>query len=293
MSTTSLQDVKTPNFWQSLLAEFLGTFLLVLVACGSCAKFDPKLPTDVVQIALGFGFSVATIVWAIAHVSGGHINPAVTVGFLLTRKISLLRAILYIVVQTGGAIGGAGFLKAVSVNGTNDALGNTIPAPGVTQDQVFLIELAISFVLVFTVFATCDSLRTGIGGSGPLAIGLSIAMCHLWAVPYTGAGMNPARSFGPAIVSGYYQATTVGIESTYWLGPLFGGILAGILYDLVFAANASCDKAKSLLSEKDYDDSNFDEHGRRESGEKPVNDDTPLDPEKPQDSHTTDYGTMQ
>ena len=91
MSTTSLQDVKTPNFWQSLLAEFLGTFLLVLVACGSCAKFDPKLPTDVVQIALGFGFSVATIVWAIAHVSGGHINPAVTVGFLLTRKISLLR----------------------------------------------------------------------------------------------------------------------------------------------------------------------------------------------------------
>jgi len=93
-----------------------------------------------------------------------------------------VRAILYIVVQTGGAIGGAGFLKAVSVNGTNDALGNTIPAPGVTQDQVFLIELAISFVLVFTVFATCDSLRTGIGGSGPLAIGLSIAMCHLWAV---------------------------------------------------------------------------------------------------------------
>jgi len=80
---------------------------------------------------------------------------------------------------------------------------------------------------------------------------------------------------------------------TYWLGPLFGGILAGILYDLVFAANASCDKAKSLLTEKDYDDSNFDEHGRRESGEKPVNDDTPLDPEKPQDSHTTDYGTMQ
>jgi len=93
MFASSLRDVKSIKFWLALLAEFLGTFLLVLVACGSCAKFDPKLPTDVVQIALGFGFSVATIVWAIAHVSGGHINPAVTVGFLLTRKISIARYI--------------------------------------------------------------------------------------------------------------------------------------------------------------------------------------------------------
>ena len=87
MSRTSLQDVKSAKFWLALIAEFLGTFLLVLFACGSCDG------GDIVRISLAFGLSVATIVWGIAHISGGHINPAVTIGFLVTRKISLLRYI--------------------------------------------------------------------------------------------------------------------------------------------------------------------------------------------------------
>jgi len=85
MATTSVEDAKSCKFWLALIAEFLGTFLLVVVACGSCDG------GDIVRIALAFGFSVATIVWAIAHVSGGHINPAVTIGFWVTRKISFLR----------------------------------------------------------------------------------------------------------------------------------------------------------------------------------------------------------
>jgi len=91
MSSSSDLEVKSVKFWQAVLAEFVGTLFLVLVACGSCAKFDPKEPTDVVKISLAFGLSVATIVWIIAHISGGHINPAVTIGFLFTRKIGLIR----------------------------------------------------------------------------------------------------------------------------------------------------------------------------------------------------------
>ena len=209
MATTSLQDLKTKKFWLALVAEFLGTMLLVLVACGACGRFkvaveldtpaavsnnqsseaagNTKLkfiPHDLVQISLAFGLSVATIVWSIAHVSGGHINPGVTIGFLVTRKISLVRALLYIGVQTVGAVMGAVVLKLVSPAGVNDGLGTTSPGAGMTIGMAFIVETIITFVLVWTVFSTCDAQRTDLNGSGPLAIGLSIAMCHLWAVGY-------------------------------------------------------------------------------------------------------------
>jgi len=276
MSTSSLQDLKTRRFWVALAAEFLGTMLLVLVACGSCASVpfpptDPPAnltagamkhkyhPADLVQISLAFGLSVATIVWSIAHVSGGHINPGVTIGFLVTRKISLVRAILYTAVQSVGAVLGAVILQQVSPAGVLDGLSTTSPGPGVSQGQAFTIELFITFVLVYTVFATCDGQRQGFNGSGPLAIGLSIAMCHLWAIPYTGSGMNPARAFGSALVSGNLVP---GVHWIYWAGPLLGGALAGVLYDFLFATNATLDKLKGFFS-SDYDDSQFDSRGRR------------------------------
>ena len=184
MSATSLQDLKTKKFYVALVAEFLGTMLLVLVGCGSTR--DPT--TSVLQISLCFAFSVASIVWAIANVSGGHINPAVTIGFLVTRKISIVRFLFYIIVQVAGALVGAGLLKGLTPAmyqgnlGTPGPMTNSSGAVIISMGQAFGTEFFVGFVLVFVVFGTCDGNRKDLSGSGPLAIGLSIAMCHLWAV---------------------------------------------------------------------------------------------------------------
>jgi len=259
--TTSLQDLKSKKFYVALVAELLGTMLLVLVACGSCLVPD----TNTVQISLCFGLSVASIVWAIANVSGGHINPAVTIGFMAARRISVVRFILYIVFQCAGALIGAGLLRGLTPDSLHATLGTSGPsikdAQGefiVSQGQAFGIELFLGFVLVFVVFGTCDGNRKDLSGSGPLAIGLSIAMCHLWAVPLTGSGMNPARVFGPAVVSGSWTYHWV-----YWIGPLIGGVAAGFLYDFFFAVNATPSKIAGLFSTCNFDDGNYDARGRK------------------------------
>ena len=178
MVAGSVEDLKNKRFYIALVAEFLGTLFLVLVACGACVTY--KDAPSQVQIALAFGLSVATMVWAIGNVSGGHINPAVTIAFLLTRKISIIRAVLYVVVQLLGATVGAAILKSVAP--ADASLGVTGVNKVLTCAQGFGIEFMITFVLVFTVFASCDSKRTDLNGSAPLAIGLSVTMCHLWAV---------------------------------------------------------------------------------------------------------------
>ena len=182
---SSKEEAQSPRLYVALLAELLGTLFLVLVACGSCSPFSAP-DTGVVRISLAFAFSIATIVWNTARVSGGHLNPAVTVGFLVTRRISVVRALLYVGVQMLGAVLGAAILLALSndYGEFHDSLGTSSPPKtgGVSGVQVLIIELLITFVLVWTVFATVDPRRTDLAGSGPLAIGLSIGMCHLWAV---------------------------------------------------------------------------------------------------------------
>lgn len=163
--------------WTAVIAEVLGTFILVLVGCGSTLYFE-----STVHLALSFGLSVGTAVWTIAHVSGGHINPAVTCGFLVTRKISLIRALFYIIAQVLGATLGAAVLKGLTTDNYSGNYGTPSLSHGTTDLQGCGIELVITFVLVFTVLSSVDGLRRDTGGSIPLTIGLSIAMCHLWAV---------------------------------------------------------------------------------------------------------------
>lgn len=179
---TSLDDVRSVVFWKALFAEFFGTFILVLIGLGSTVQGWQNDTFDVVQVAFCFGLAVALSIWIVGHISGGHINPAVTIAMLVTRRASFIRAIMYIICQCIGSIAATALMLVFTPSAQRGALGTTSLSGGVTPAMGFGIELCITMVLVLTVFATCDSKRTDHGGSFPLIIGLSVTMCHLWAV---------------------------------------------------------------------------------------------------------------
>ncbi|KAK4881162.1 hypothetical protein RN001_004481 [Aquatica leii] len=167
---------------------------------------------------------------AIGHVSGGHINPAVTAGMMVSQNISILKGLLYIVVQCLGAIAGSGLLMASipeKYHGTSMGITDlSIPA-----GNGILVEVMLGFVLVFTVFGVCDVNRHETKPAAALAIGCAVVVGHLATVDYTGSSMNPARSFGAAVLKNHWDNHWI-----YWIGPIIGGILAGLLYKYVFSA---------------------------------------------------------
>jgi MIP family channel proteins len=215
--------------WRHFAAEFIGTFALVFVGSGAImtARMSGSA-AGLVEVALAHGIILAVMVSALMRISG-HFNPAVTLGFLVTRRIEAMMAALYIVAQVLGAVAAAYALKAsypdsvfVATRGGGQAV-----ALDITGAQAFILETIATFFLVFVIFGTAVDLKgPKIGG---LAIGLTIAADILAIGPLTGASMNPARSFGPAVASGVYEA-----QLLYWAAPIVGGLIAALLYEYLF-----------------------------------------------------------
>eukprot|EP00092_Neocalanus_flemingeri_P047648 GFUD01054072.1.p1 GENE.GFUD01054072.1~~GFUD01054072.1.p1 ORF type:complete len:340 (+),score=98.78 GFUD01054072.1:82-1101(+) len=243
---------QTSILFKAILAEFVGTLFLVLIGCGSCLggdQHDAGVQLDdqanTVRISLCFGLTVATLAQTLGHVSGCHINPAVTLGLVVGRKVGMMKGVFYITAQCLGAMTGAAILAAVVPEDVRGAagLGMTNVGSKVTAGQAVAIEMLITMVLVLVVFAAAaDGINAAtVKGSAPLAIGLSITTCHLFAVPLTGSSMNPARSLGPAVVLGQFENHWV-----YWVGPLLGGFLAAVFYQLVLRARVEEDKSRKV-----------------------------------------------
>lgn len=205
---------------RKLGAEFIGTFALIYVGVSATCN-----NAGLVGIALAHGLTIAVMVSALGHISGGHFNPAVTIGVLTGGKIGIREAIMYIVAQLLGGYAGALAVKAVFPLETyaSVSLGTPMLAAGITTSSGILIEFILTFFLVLVVFGTAiDPRAPSVGG---LFIGLTITLDILAGGPLTGASMNPARTFGPALAGGYWTDHVV-----YWIGPLFGGALAGLMY---------------------------------------------------------------
>uniref|UniRef100_A0A3Q2DJ32 Aquaporin-4 n=2 Tax=Cyprinodon variegatus TaxID=28743 RepID=A0A3Q2DJ32_CYPVA len=229
----AFKGIWTKSFWRAVSGEYAASLIFVLLSLGSTINWaageDNPPPADLVLISLCFGLSIATMVQCFGHISGGHINPAVTAAMVITRKLSLAKGVFYVVAQCLGAITGAGILYAVTPADVRGSLGVTMVNSKISLGHALLVELFITFELVFTIFATCDPRRTDLSGSASLAIGFAVAIGHFFAIPYTGASMNPARSFGPAMVTLNFDNHWV-----YWLGPVLGGILAAALYEYLY-----------------------------------------------------------
>ncbi|XP_063300901.1 aquaporin-5-like [Pelobates fuscus] len=213
-------------FLRAVFAEFLATLIFVFLGLGSALNWLPSLPS-VLQIAFAFGLAIGTLVQALGHVSGAHINPAVTISFLVGSHISILRAFFYIIAQLVGAIAGAGILYGVT---PSDVRGN-LAINGVnngTPGQCFAVELILTFQLVLCIFASTDGRRNDNLGSPALSIGLSVTLGHLLGIYFTGCSMNPARSLGPAAITGIFAYHWV-----FWIGPIVGGILASVVYNII------------------------------------------------------------
>jgi aquaporin NIP len=216
--------VSTPDLKRRALAEGLAAFALVFAGCGAIvanARYDGAL--GVVGIALVFGLIIMVMVYATGHLSGAHINPAVTIAFALTRHFPAREVAAYIAAQVGGAILAALCLLAVWPDQPAN-LGATVPSVG--DGSALVYEVLMSAFLMFVIMAVATDTRA-VGAAAAIAIGGTVGLDALFGGPVTGASMNPARSIGPALAAGEWSSLWI-----YLVGPVAGAILGALAYQL-------------------------------------------------------------
>lgn len=218
------------------LAEMLGTMVLVLMGCGAavslgCTSNDPALASTVVGTALAFGLAVVAMAYTIGGTSGCHINPAITLGCLLSGRIGGKDAVMYMVFQVIGAIIGSAILYLVTTTSGTAVSGTGANAcqDGVSQLGGLVAEIVFTAIFVFVVLGTTDT-KKGAGNYAGLAIGLSLVLVHLVCIRYTGTSVNPARSIGPALFQGGEALSQLWI---FIVGPFIGGAIAAGMWKLV------------------------------------------------------------
>jgi MIP family channel proteins len=218
------------------IAELVGTFILVFGGTAVAVAAILARPTagpayDSLAVALAFGLALAAVVAAVGHVSGAHVNPAVTIGMALAKKFPWSYAPVYIGAQLVGAVLAAlaTWLTFGGPARSEAKLAATYPAQGVGDLQAFIVEILITFILVFVVMAVATDARAP-AAIAPLAVGFALAVGVFVAGPVTGGSVNPVRSLGPMLVAG--DLTSVWL---YILGPIIGGVLGAVLYDRVMA----------------------------------------------------------
>nr|AFC92657.1 aquaporin PIP1;3 [Eustoma grandiflorum] len=236
-------ELSSWSFYRAGIAEFIATLLFLYITVLTVMGYgrsDNKCKSVGIQgIAWAFGGMIFALVYCTAGISGGHINPAVTFGLFLARKLSLTRALFYIVMQCLGAICGAGIVKGFQKSAYERLNGGAnFVAHGYTKGDGLGAEIIGTFVLVYTVFSATDAKRNARDSHvpilAPLPIGFAVFLVHLATIPITGTGINPARSLGAAII--FNKDLGWNDHWIFWVGPFIGAALAAMYHVIVIRA---------------------------------------------------------
>ncbi|KAG6432798.1 hypothetical protein SASPL_104385 [Salvia splendens] len=237
VSVGNSDEFRQPDTVKAALAEFISTLIFVFAGSGSTMAYNkitassPATPAGLVAASIAYGFALFVAVSVSANISGGHVNPAVTFGLFVGGNITLFRGLLYIIAQLLGSVA-ACFLLIFTTGGL-ETPAFTVSA-GVSVWAGLVFEIVMTFGLVYTVYATAvDPNKGQLGTIAPIAIGFIVAANILAGGAFTGASMNPAVSFGPALASFNWTNHWV-----FWAGPLIGAAIAGIVYEAFFISHS-------------------------------------------------------